>query len=342
MCRTETPILIDDGDLRTYRSPVPPNAPELDGGENAGPYEKNEARLVRCSTVWTSFMGLPQKASIIEMASMEPHTGTDETSHKIKKENVQVLVARTRRTAQFEVVRHKYVGIVEKFLKWSQNRIAVHDGAKMYRWHKADEQRCCSHINRASEDSAMKGGFESDEYVRHTIMRELYHDAKETAAKITEMVGGPITAAYDLDIVKRMGLTDMVNSEIERLKDKGNMAAGMRDDKFAVTLKNAINNMFTALLYPGTPLHNNATEQDILYNVITGGRKKGPFPNWKAAQNFFVLKTFVATCKKNGISVYDATMRMARDSNWDIFTDCVPPPIMIPQRQRLGSDHTRP
>ena len=329
-----TPIRIDDGDLRMYMSPVPPNAPDFvdgdddDNDNNANTYEKNEALLVRCSTVWTSFMAQPQMARIIEMASMEPYVGADETPYKVKRENAQVLVARTRCTTQLKVVDHKYLHVIENFLNWANGRVIVHDGAPLYSWHDADEQRCDSHINRASEDYAMNGGFESDEYVRHKIMGEIYHDAKETSAKITEMAGGPITSADGLDIVKTKGLTDTVEAEIKRLKDKVDMAANMIDDKFTVTLKNAKDYMFTALRYPGVPLHNNATEQTILHNVITGGRKKGPFPNWKAARNFSVNKTFAATCKKNGISVYDAIIRMSRDRNWDIFTDCVPPPII--------------
>ncbi len=36
-----------------------------------------------------------------------------------------------------------------------------------------------------------------------------------------------------------------------------------------------------------------------------------------------LLRTFAATCEKNGISAYQATARMAQDPAWDIFTDGV-------------------
>ena len=118
------------------------------------------------------------------------------------------------------------------------------------------------------------------------------------------MAGGPIKSACDMDIIKRKGLTDVVDSKIAKLTDKANMAAYMIDDSAAVTMRNALDNMFTSLRYPGAPLHTNRVEGHIRDHIVTYNRKiKGPFSNWKAADNFSINQTFAATCKINGISV---------------------------------------
>ena len=53
-------------------------------------------------------------------------------------------------------------------------------------------------------------------------------------------------------------------------------------------------------------------------------RRRVRLPNWRTAHNFAILRTFAATCEKNGISAYQAAIRMARDPTWDIFTDGIP------------------
>ena len=96
-------------------------------------------------------------------------------------------------------------------------------------------------------------------------------------------------------------------------------------DSVTTTISNALTNMFAAIWIPGMPLHNNAAERAIRDLVVD--RRRVRFPNWRAARNFSILRTFAATCEKNGISAYRATIRMARDSTRSIFADGIPPPI---------------
>ena len=56
-------------------------------------------------------------------------------------------------------------------------------------------------------------------------------------------------------------------------------------------------------------------------------RNRVAFPDMKGANNFAIMRTFAATCWKNGISVYEATILMAKDPTWNIFNHTVPPPI---------------
>ena len=67
-------------------------------------------------------------------------------------------------------------------------------------------------------------------------------------------------------------------------------------------------------------------EQTIRDRVVVE-RRSVRFTNWRAARNFSVLGTFAATCEKNGMSAYQATIRMVQDPSWDIFTDGIPPPV---------------
>ena len=64
----------------------------------------------------------------------------------------------------------------------------------------------------------------------------------------------------------------------------------------------------------------NDTERSIR-DLVAVDPRMVRFPDWRAARNFAILRTFAATCEKNGISAYRATIRMARDPTWSIFTD---------------------
>ena len=282
-----------------------------------------------CSTVWTSSAPLPPLVSIMEVASTDSHLIPDETPQRVGRQNIQMLAVETPNTSQIKAVEHKYLRTVEEFLEWGKHRPLVSDGAQLYSWHRGDRQRCAVHVVRKVEDYAMDNGLDSDEYIRYKLVTETYHEAKEAAAQITEAAGGPMKSACDLDMVKRAGLSDVVKEEAARLRDKIDMAADIIDDGAAVTLNNAQDRLFVALGYPGMPLHTNGVENSIRHNIVAPYRRgKGPFPNWTAARNFSIQQTFAATCRKNGVSVYDATVQMARDPDWNIFTRGIPPPIM--------------
>ena len=77
---------------------------------------------------------------------------------------------------------------------------------------------------------------------------------------------------------------------------------------------------------PGMPYQNNGTEGTIRTCVIPE-RRKYRFLNDRAAYNHSILRSFSATCRKNGISPYQATINMANDARWDIFNNGIPPPI---------------
>ena len=190
-------------------------------------------------------------------------------------------------------------------------------------------QGCLIHILRKSEHYAMKRGPDSDERLRHRMLKALHYDIKETAREIVRRAGGSVRCASGLDIVSRVpGLSAFVENQIAQFSGRLRMIIeSVPADGAATTLNNAFGDFVNALRYPGMPLHNNDTELIIRRYVIAGRRSKGPFPNWRAAYNS-ILQSFAATCEKNGITSYRATLEMAKDPSWDIFTSGVPPPIL--------------
>ena len=177
----------------------------------------------------------------------------------------------------------------------------------------------------------MKGSLNSPEYLRYLMFQKIYHDAKEIAAEVTRRAGGPIRSACDIGIIRRIPeLYGFVEAGIARFTDRLQaITDSFEPDGATTTLKGAIRDCFTAIRYPGLALHNNVTEQTIRDKVIPP-RRRSSFPNWKAADNFSILRTFSATCKKNGASVRDTILAMANDPSWGLFTLGIPPPILRP------------
>ena len=82
------------------------------------------------------------------------------------------------------------------------------------------------------------------------------------------------------------------------------------------------------------PANNNDTERSVRDLAVVVDRRRVRFPNWRAARNFAILRTFAVTCEKNGMSAYRAAIRMARDPIWSIFPDGNTPARL---RERRGA-----
>ncbi len=128
-------------------------------------------------------------------------------------------------------------------------------------------------------------------------------------------------ASHPGTIARIPGISRFADTQIDQLAERIRMIIGSFPvDGATTTLSNAPPDMFTAARVPGMPASNNDTERSIRYLLVVD-RRRVIFPDWRAARNFATLRTFAATCEKNGISAYQATIRMARDPTWSIFTD---------------------
>ena len=317
------PVVLDRACLRGHRSPVAP-PPGIFDSE----YRRQEEALTCLSSLWTSFMPQPAGVAIVERASMDPHVRTDETGHRVGPDGVQASVAETVHTTQVRVIARKDAATLREIWGWMAGRPAMRDGTAGYEWHRGVLSRCCIHLLRASEDSSMGGGLGSPQYDRHQMLLAVYRDAKLAREKVEQMAGGPLRCASQLGLIGRVpGLSAFADGRIKWLAGRVRRIVGsFPADSAATALSNAAGRMFEAVRFPGMPLHNNGAELTIRDSVVVE-RRRVRFPDWRAARNFSVLRTFAATCEKNGLSAYQATIRMAQDPFWGIFTDGIPPPV---------------
>ena len=232
----EEPIVMRDADpLRECRSPVRP--PPADDSE----FGVQDAALTCHSNLWTSFVAQPVMVRIVERASMDPWAATDETANHIGSEDAYTLVSETLHTTMIRTVWNKDARTLRHTHGWMRNKQAMRDGVTGFEWHKGLLTRCAVHILRKSEDFAMLNGVGSPEYVRHTMMQDLYHDAKHTGREIELRAGGPVRCASRLDTIRRVpGLDEFVRSQIKRLTDRLDMIAeSFPPDGLTTTIRNA-------------------------------------------------------------------------------------------------------
>ena len=318
----EEPIVVDDTTLREYRSSIRPRAC------GSSEYDVQEANLAMHSNVWLSSMTQPAMVQIVERATMDPWAATDETTNHIGKDDVFTLVADTIHTTLLRTVRHKDAKTLYRIHGWMKHRPAMRDGTAGFEWHKECLARCAVHTNRKSEDFSMLNGIGSTQHTRHIIMKKIYHYIKTASGEVERMAGGPIKCASQLGIIHKVpGLAEYIKSCEAWLDDHIEMViSSFEHDDFTTTLTNARDNMYTAPQVPGMPYQNNGIEGTIRTNVIPE-RRKYRFLNDRAAYNHVILRSFSATCRKNGISPYRAIINMTNDTRWDIFNNGIPPPI---------------
>ncbi len=147
------------------------------------------------------------------------------------------------------------------------------------------------------------------------MTKALYHDTKLTYKQVERLAGGPVRCASQLGIIARIpGLAGFVDARIDQLTGRVRMIIGSfpADSVTTIIISNALPNMFTAPRVLGMSYYNNYTERSV-HDLLAVDRRRVIFPNWRAARNFTILRTFAATCEKNGISAYQATIRMACD-----------------------------
>ena len=269
-------------------------------------------------------------AQITERASTDPWAATDETTNKIGSEAVFSLVSVTSHAARVRTVHSKDADTMRDTRGWMIHRPAMHYGATGFERHVGRLSSCMVHLLRKSEDLAMQKGLGSREHVRHTEFQGACGECKDAMKRVLEMAGGPLTCASRLGKIRKIpGLHDFAESAISKLKDRGNMIIeSFPRDGFTTAPENALPNAFNSVLAPGLSSHNNGSE-GVVRVYIVPDRNRCTFVNEKAAYNHSILKTFAATCRKNGVSTYRAAINVARDVRWSVFNSGIPPPMAL-------------
>ena len=341
-------IVLGHGAGRPFLCPVrpPPEAPASRHGEC-------DSLLARYGTVWTMSRPLPAMVLLLETSTMDPWSQADETGQRIAGKPVQVLVHETMRTTMISVAENKRRETLYRHASGLAFRPSLHDGYKgnmRLRWWQPPGRRLDTrdrtlrrlgleteehqfdwiHPIRNMEEVAMGAGLATPEHAALETFRGVYEAAKGAGAEVAERAGGELRSACEIDRVFRMpGALEYADARMAELQETlQRIVSGCGNGRMTTIVSNAAPHLFTFIRYPGIPPHTNGVERTIRSRVAVIRKANGPFPNRKAARNYSVLQTFAATCEKNGISAYDATLAMARDPDWSIFTAGIPPPIL--------------
>ena len=79
-------------------------------------------------------------------------------------------------------------------------------------------------------------------------------------------------------------------------------------------LERMIPRALTFIKAPGmSGTNNDNTEGTVRWYTVRPPNMFVVLPNWRAARNFSMIQTFVATCRKNGISPYHAVLKRWND-----------------------------
>ena len=87
-------------------------------------YAQSEVLLLmqtHYSTAWTIYHTTTKRVHYGSVLYMQPYSKNDESAHKVKKDNKQILDANTNKTEHYKAVEHKYTTEIQAFLEWSTN-----------------------------------------------------------------------------------------------------------------------------------------------------------------------------------------------------------------------------
>ena len=294
----EEPIMMRDARSLECRSPIRP--PPADDSE----FGVQDATLTRHSNLWTSFAAQPMMVQMVERASMDPWAATDETTNHIGSGDAFTLVSETIHTTMLRTVRNKDAPTLLRVHGWMRTRPGMRDGTTGFEWHEGPLTRCGVHILRKSEDFAMVNGVGSPEHTRHTMLQDLYRDAKHTGREVERRAGGPVRCASQLGAIRGVpGLEGFVHSSMERLTDRLDMIVdAFPHDGLTTTLQNARDDSYNALEVPGMSFHNNRVEGTIR-DCVVPDRRRCRFLNERAAYNHSTMRSFAATTPERHLAV---------------------------------------
>ena len=106
---------------------------------------------------------------------------------------------------------------------------------------RGDCQTCIVHVWRKAESLAIKHGIDSPEQTYSQMLLDTYHAAKEAAAAVTAMAGGPADPACRIGLPARVvpGLADLVASACSRTNsgDPANYVLGQTQEMVQLIIR---------------------------------------------------------------------------------------------------------
>jgi len=175
--------------------------------------------------------------------------GFDETGYPVDGKNAWMWVARTGTEAQYVLEYSRGANVLKKYWKRFKG-VVISDGWKPYVtvFCKNTRQRCTAHLQRESEDVAIKSKNKSAAILYKEFLEILFY-ARIYCTLNHEKTQRKQYANY---------LSGQIDSIIQRYLDGDDVMVS-----FGNKLKIAQNNLFTFVIYPGIPSTNNNTEGSI-------------------------------------------------------------------------------
>jgi hypothetical protein len=171
--------------------PPPEPLPSAAGPPVAAPARDGDGHPNRPSR----FGAVPLLARMEDEASMAPYVEFDESRVNVAGKQAQVLVLRTPGLLIMRIAPDRTGKTIRRLFWMVLDRPLVAD---MYRGGNAfrgDYQTCIIHVWRKGESLAVAHGIDSPEQTYSRMLLDVYRDAKDAAAAVTRMAGGPADSA---------------------------------------------------------------------------------------------------------------------------------------------------
>ena len=288
-------------------------------------------------TLWSAQYAPPLIEQLEEKAGMAPFVEFDESHANVAGGYAQALVVKAGRVVIIHIEPDRSKKTISRLYWMVLNRPLLAD---MYRGGYAFTnvfQACLIHIERWLESLAVKYGLGSPEHILYVMFDRVRAASKAAGRVTTEMAGGPLESACDIDGALRnpqiREYADAQRAVLEKQVDviiEGFRTGEVSDEEsrnLAGSLEHAKPNMFVSPYYPGMYNNTNGVERVIRHDHVRPRSTQRLLPDWKAAKNAGTLRSIYATCRLNGWVPGDI---LGRRRDFDPFSYGIQPPIFHP------------
>ena len=283
-----------------------------------------------------------------EEASMSAYVEFDESRVNVAGSREMALVLLTSTLVITRIATNRAGDTIERLFWMVLDRPLVAGSYRGGGAFRGDYQTCFVHVWRKAESLAIEHGIDSPEQTYSQMLLDIYYAAKEAAAAVTEMAGGPTDSACQIGLPTRVvpGLADLVASSQARMADDLSKViqayrhlevSHPETRKLAGTLERAAPYMPVFIGHPGMPGNTNNVERTIRGYTVRPRNIQRILPDWEAARTLEMLQSVHATCRIRGI--FSGDVVAGRRGCW-AFGSGKPPPVPGPPEWSHGCPRT--
>ena len=164
---------------------------------------------------------VPLLTRMEEEASMAPYVEFDESPVNVAGSLEMALVLRTPTLIITRIATDRAGATIERLFWMVLDRPLVAGSYRGVSAFRGDYQTCIVHVWRKAESLAVTHGIDSPEQTYSQMLLDTYYAAKEAAAAVTAMAGGPADSACRIGLSTKVvpGLAGLVASARARMAD---------------------------------------------------------------------------------------------------------------------------